>query len=320
MKILKFEDNKSIDWDDFLKACPMASFMHTRRFLSYHKDRFQDESILIMDEEDGWLGILPAATNPNDNAEVVSHPGITFGGILHKGKLIGSSMLESFEEVCKYYADKGYKRLIYKATPYIYHQKPSSDDLYALFRQNAELYRRDLSCTIDLNFPLNLSNKSISTMNRRFRKAEKNNVTVSSSENQLSQLWEILTQNLQERYQTKPVHSYEEMLDLLSRFPENIKIVTAIQNQQVIAGIVLFINFPVYHTQYLVVTPQGAEVFALDYLMNYCIELAREKGARYFDFGINNEQNGQLLNQNLYMSKAKHGGGGVAYDFYKINL
>lgn len=314
MKVLKFEYKDSTDWDEFLKTCPMATFLHTRKFLSYHKDRFEDQSIVITNDDGVWLGLFPAATNPEDVTEVVSHPGITYGGILHKDQLIGASMLESLEEIFKYYRNKGYKRLIYKATPYIYHQKPSSDDLYGLFRYDAELYRRDLSCTIDLDFPLRKSR------NKGLRKAEKSNIIINVSPKYLNQLWEILTKKIQEKYKAVPVHSYEEMLNLLSRFPEKIKIITALQDQQVIAGVVLFINPNIYHTQYMVVTLEGAKVFALDYLISYCIGLARENGARYFDFGINNEQEGQILNQGLYMSKVKHGGAGVTYDFYKINL
>lgn len=320
MKICSFEESLSIQWDEFLEACPMSTFLHTRRFLAYHKNRFKDDSLIIKDDEGDWLGVLPAALNPTDNTEIISHPGITFGGILHKGKLMGSSMLEALEEINKFYTQKGYKKFIYKAVPYIYHRLPSSDDLYALFRCNAELYRRDLSCTISLDLPLNLSNKALSTMRRRFRKAEESGVTVHDSPNDLEQLWKILTNNLQEKYGTNPVHSYEEISDLLEKFPTNIKIVTAKQEQNVVAGLVLFMNSLVYHTQYLVVTPEGAEIFALDYIINHCIDLARQFKIKYFDFGISNEQQGQYLNQGLYKSKAKHGGGGVVHDFYRLNL
>lgn len=320
MKIVQFEKFQSDQWDAFVESCPMSTFLHTQRFLSYHGNRFQDRSLIIEDDEGKWLGIIPAALNPSDDNEIISHPGITFGGILHQRKLIGQLIIEAFEEVKKFYAEKGYKRLIYKAVPYIYHRIPASDDLYALFRSDAKLYRRDLSCAIDLDSPLSLSSKELSTMQRRFRKAEQNHIFISDSLTDLNQLWCILTKNLRDKYSTNPVHCYEEISGLATKFPQNIKIITAKHKEQVVAGLVLFISPLVYHTQYLVVTPEGAEVFALDYIINYSIELARQHKVRYFDFGTSNEQQGQYLNQGLYKSKAKHGGGGIAYDFYKIDL
>jgi hypothetical protein len=320
MKIVSFREDHSSQWDEFLKACPMATFLHTRLFLSYHKNRFQDHSLILTDDDGDWLAVLPAAINPNDEAEIISHPGITYGGILHKGKLGGMIMVDALQEICHFYKDKGYEKFLYKPIPYIYHQVPSSDDLYALFRQNADLYRRDLSCAIDLDVPSPLSSKALSTMRRRFRKAEEHRVLIYSSSDYLKELWEVLSKNLQEKYATKPVHSYEEMKELLSRFPHNIRIFTALKDERIVAGTVVFMNPSVYHTQYLVVTTEGAEVFALDYLLNRCIELAKEHKVRYFDFGISNENQGQHLNQGLYMSKAKHGGGGIVHDFYRISL
>jgi hypothetical protein len=320
MKVVLFQQDYSKQWDEFIQTCPMATFLHSRLFLSYHHDRFRDYSLVIKDDKEEWLGVFPAALNPADDKEIISHPGITFGAILHNGKLLGTSMIEAFQKICEFYHQNKYKKLFYKSIPYIYHKIPSSDDLYALFRFNAHLYRRDLGSTIDLGMPLNLTHKNLSKMRNMFRKAEKNDVIISTTQKHLKELWKILTTHLQEKYQTNPVHTYEEILSLITLFPKNIKIVTAVKDGHVLAGTVLFIHDLVYHTQYLVVTQKGAEVFALDYLINYCIESARKEGARYFDFGINNEQQGQYLNQGLYLFKAKHGGGGVVHDFYQINL
>jgi hypothetical protein len=43
-------------------------------------------------------------------------------------------------------------------------------------------------------------------------------------------------------------------------------------------------------------------------------------GARYFDFGVSNEQEGRILNEGLYRFKTSFGAGGVAQEFYKVEL
>jgi hypothetical protein len=43
-------------------------------------------------------------------------------------------------------------------------------------------------------------------------------------------------------------------------------------------------------------------------------------GARYFDFGVSNEQGGQILNEGLYRFKMSFGAGGVVHEFYEVAL
>src|ERR1700730_17163182 len=95
MKVIKFSDDQSYLWDEFLKSCPMATFLHSRKFLSYHENRFKDESLIVTDDDGSWLGVFPSAVDNADSSQIISHPGITYGGLVHNGKLISESMLEA---------------------------------------------------------------------------------------------------------------------------------------------------------------------------------------------------------------------------------
>lgn len=196
MKIISFSDNQSSQWDTFLESCPMATFLHSRKFLSYHGERFKDVSLIVIDDAGDWLGVLPAAISPIDSSQIVSHPGLTYGGLVHHGKLIGTAMLNAMKLIVNYYKESGYSRFIYKAIPIFYHSIPSCDDLYALFAIKADLYRRDLSCTIDLKSPTILSNKALSKMRNMLRKSENNNIELEDSPRNLEQFWNLLTENL----------------------------------------------------------------------------------------------------------------------------
>ena len=61
-----------------------------------------------------------------------------------------SVMLELFEQLTAYLRAQGITKLVYKAIPHIYHNLPAEEDLYALFRFNARLVRRDASVTLRL--------------------------------------------------------------------------------------------------------------------------------------------------------------------------
>lgn len=320
MKIIKFSEDQSSKWDNFLELCPMATFLHSRRFLSYHGNRFKDESLIVTDDDGTWLGVFPSAVDPGDASQIISHPGITYGGLVHNGKLIGSNMLEALGLIFQHYKENNYSKVLYKAIPTFYHQVPSCDDLYALCQLKAELCRRDLSCTIDLISPSLLSNKALSKMRNMIRKAEKNNVTLEDSNHNLEQLWEILRENLKKKYNKNPVHSFEEMKTLLEKFPNNIGLLVAKIKDRVISGAVIFKKNIATHTQYLVNTECGKENFALDYIIQECINKAKEEKYRFFDFGINTENNGMYLNNNLFLSKAKHGGSGSVHDHYLLKI
>jgi hypothetical protein len=74
------------------------------------------------------------------------------------------------------------------------------------------------------------------------------------------------------------------------------------------------------HAQYTASSKMGQDVCALDVVFEHCIEKAGVSGARYFDFGISNENEGQYLNATLYEYKAEFGAGGVVHEFYELNL
>jgi hypothetical protein len=287
-----------------------------RNFLSYHGDRFQDQSLLIEDERNGIVGVFPAAREPNDSITVTSHPGITYGGMVHQGELRGESMIDALRLVADYFASAGYRRLRYKAIPHIYQSKPSQDDLYALFRLGATRSRCELSCTIDLS-----ATRSTSGRRRRGQsKARRAGVKVEIGSARFEDFWQVLSDNLLSRHGAAPVHSLDEILLLHRRFPAAIHLAAGLLDGQVIAGVILFDGATVSHGQYIAASEQGRSLSALDLVFEDCIERAAILGKRYFDFGISNTDSGRSLNSGLYSYKCEFGGGGTVHEFYEIAL
>jgi len=303
-------------WDAFCAEAYMATFLHTRRFLSYHGTRFRDLSV-VLEHKGDWWGILPAAQHTEDPGCVVSHPGITYGGLLHQGKLRGQRMLDAFDMLGAYYKTDGMERFLYKPVPYIYHRAPAQDDLYALFRSQAVRTRCDISCTIDLDGRLPASQRR----KRALKKADKAGARVAIADTgQIELLWQVLEENLQRKHGAAPVHSLSEITGLAERFPGNIEFVVGLLNNQVEAGVVLFQTPLTCHAQYIAASQCANEAALLDKVFEYSISAAKDSGARYFDFGISNEDQGRVLNQGLFSFKSEFGGGGVVHEFYEIDL
>lgn len=308
-------------WDDFCRGAHQATFLHSRRFLSYHGDRFVDRSLVI--ERAGSIeALLPAAQDLCEPDCVVSHPGLTYGGFVHDHRLVGQQLIEGLQLAMNHFRSLGYRRLVYKAVPHIYHRVPAQDDLYALFRAGARRVRCDLSSTIDL-----AHRRSPSSRRRRGRyKADKAAVSIvgqgvdASAEECLSAFWKVLESNLASRHGVRPTHSLQEICLLSERFPDSIRALVARVHGRVVAGAIFFVTPVVWHAQYIASDDEGRQTCALDAVFEHAITAAARSGARWFDFGVSNEQSGKTLNAGLYQFKSEFGGGGTVHEFYELAL
>lgn len=314
LEVGSFDPSQERLWDDWCAGAVNATLLHTRQFLSYHGDRFRDLSVFIYEGEK-LVGILPAAVSPADATLVVSHPGATYGGVVHDGRLTGERMLAALEAISAFYRSLGFVRLLYKALPHLYHTVPAQDDLYALFRLDARRVRCDLSSTIDLQ-----NRRPLSERRRRSLKKAVKSVEISGDMALLPQLWSVLQGNLERKHGARPVHSLEEITLLSQRFAQEIQIRCAVLDGAVVAGVLLFLSANVWHAQYIASSEAGYAVSALDAVFDAVIGEAGTQGARYFDFGISNEDGGRVLNEGLYGFKSEFGGGGMVHEFYELTL
>lgn len=309
-------------WNEFVKQSRQGTFLFDRNYMDYHQDRFHDHSLMIY-YKDKLYALLPAnevvsaSNNEIPQKELVSHQGLTYGGLLTCNKMTAELTCETFEAIGNYLKQEGFSKLTYKAIPWIYHKIPSEEDLYALIKiGKANLSAREISTTIPLGNRLKFSEQR----RRGVNKAKKNSLIIrQSSQEDVFAFWNILNNNLQQKYHTRPVHSNEELQLLMSRFPENIIGYSVLKDEEVIAGTIIFITPQVIHTQYIGASEKGKEEGALDLLFDYLIN-QKKWNAPYFDFGKSTEDRGNYLNTNLIHQKEGFGGRGVAYDTYEWTL
>lgn len=312
IEIVRYDHSKKESWDNFVKTSKNGTFLFMRDYMDYHSDRFEDISLMIY-ENGGLCALLPANIS-REKHQIVSHGGLTYGGMVLDGTVGTEKVLQIFDSVLAYYkesCDAG--KFIYKPVPHIYHKYPCEEELYALFRHNAKLTERKISSTIKLAnaLPFKGRRKLTSAMKSRLSIIEDNNFQV---------FWEILTDRLKCRHHTSPVHTLEEIELLHSRFPENIRLIRVIDNNATtLGGIALYLMENVAHVQYTATTDEGRRIGVLDYLYG---ELIREhlSGFDYLDFGISTEQDGRILNTGLISQKEGFGGRGTVYDTYELTI
>lgn len=297
-------------WNGLNCEARNGHFLFDRGYMDYHADRFADAS-LIFTEGDRLAALFPA--NRREDA-VISHEGLTFGGLVLADETRAAATLAVFEALLTRLRADGVKRLVYKPLPWIYHRRPAQDDLYALFRHGARLTRRDVTTLISYDAPGARSSRR----ERGVKKAKKAELAFGPSE-RWANYWALLAEVLKERHEVRPTHSLDEIQLLADRFPDAVRLFTAEQGAELVAGVVIYESDVVAHAQYIASGDRGRETGALDGLFTMLIESYRGRKRR-FDFGISNEEGGRILNEGLVGYKEEFGGTTGVHDVYEIDL
>lgn len=308
--IAKYNSENKTIWDEFIENSKDGTFMLKRDYMDYHKDRFEDFSLMFY-EDDKLIAVMPASLH---GSEVRSHGGLTYGGIISDNAMKQHRMMECFDRLKAFMKAKNVSRLVYKPTPYIYHKQPAQEDLYALFANGARLSRRDISSTIDLKDQIKMPKGRKAQISR----AKREGVMIEESVD-FETFIDLENQILSEYHNTKAVHTASELKLLKSKFEDKIQLWVAKYNSQIIAGTVIFLYDKVVHTQYMAADETAREIGGLDLLIKTLIDkFADEK--EYFDFGISTENGGTVLNYGLIAQKEGFGGRGIVYDFYELEI
>jgi hypothetical protein len=312
-KIRRYTKGDEEAWNKFVAESKNGTFLLDRRYMDYHSDRFSDFSLLVFDERDDLTALLPA-NRVGDR--VTSHGGLTYGGIVSDRSMTISRMLDLFACVRTFLAEAGVAALDYKTIPAIYHRLPAEEDRFALFIQGAELARRDVLSVIDLTTRGPVQERRL----RGARKAKSAGILVERSK-RWEEFWSVLSANLGDRHDRRPVHTLEEILLLHGRFPANIQLFVATKGRAVLGGTVLFLAGRTVHAQYIGSNEEGRGISALDHLFEQLIrQFEGSSDARYFDFGISNEGDGRNLNRGLVEFKEGFGARAVVHDHYSLAI
>jgi len=310
--VKQYQESDYTTWNAFIGQAKNATFLFHRDFMEYHKDRFEDFSLLIFENEK-LVAVLPAN---RAGTSVYSHQGLTYGGLIYTDKLKGLNVAAVLELIFYFFKESGLQSLYYKPIPSFYVLKGNAEIDFFLIKKGAFLDRKEMNLAINLTMPLTISKSKL----KHFRRIEELDIEW-VEEQQLECFWElVLEPKLLEKYKAKPVHSLLEISKLKANFPNNIKQFSAYNDGVIVAGITIFETATVVKSQYGATTKKGEELRALDFLFINLIKKYKQEGKLFFDMGIVNEDNEQGYHAGLLKQKEELGCSVYSQDFYKINL
>ena len=310
-EIVRYSAKKADEWNQFVAQSKNGTFLFDRQFMDYHADRFRDHSLMVYRDR-RLYALLPA--NEKDDV-LVTHGGLTYGGLVMSRQCSAKGVLDVFTAMNDYLRQQNFQHVIYKAIPWIYHQLPAEEDLYALTSVcNARLTIRDISSAIVATRRMKFAESRRSGL----RKAQRAGLTIAESDD-VETFWHILNDNLTTKYGVRPVHTADELRLLRSRFPERIRLWLAYRGQTPVGGTLLFLTPQVLHTQYISATPDGKAIGAIDLLFDHLINNVYAD-CPYIDFGKSTVSDSADLNEQLIFQKEGFGARAICYDTYEYDL
>ena len=310
LRTVKYREDFIYDWDAFIDTSWNGTMFHKRRFLNYHKDRFEDKSLVFADHN--LVGVFPAAARGD---ALWSHPGASFGGPVLKNSGI-KEMLDIVDGITSYAVDEHFKSVNMVLTPNIFHYRPVEGIEFALWYKGYRTSAVELSICLPLG-ELNLSDRR----KRGVRKANNNKDLHIAESQDFRAFWNILNNNLRIRHSVKPTHTLKELKLLKHLFPKDIRLFSAFLSGKMIAGVMVFVNNSTsFETFYIAQDYKFKKIRAIDALIDYVHTWGVQSYYKYMNFGISSENRGKNINFGLAKFKEEFGGCDIVRRIYTRKL
>lgn len=316
---IRYTDGKEQEWDEFVATSNRnATFLHSRRFFRHNPLNATDDASLLFYKKNKLCAVLPASLyNRGEKTYFHSHPRSTYGGFVINASVGVEDAVEMVAQTISFAADNHVNELIVRNPFRIFHALPSDETDYAMWYHGFTLKAREIESAILLNE--DTRNQYAGSTARSLRKALRH-VQVDFTTD-YEAYWQLLTKNLAEKHQVKPVHSFEQFSELLRLVGGDcIRLVTARCEEKIIAGIVLFVTPRALHAQYIASDSAFQELRALNAVIDFIIDWGIRNNFHYFNLGSGNEEAGRKINTGLFAFKEGFGGRGILRETMSLVL
>ena len=319
-RIVPYEEEYSEVWDDFVEDKSInGTFLHTRKFYNHQPQNRTDDNSYLFYKKNKLIGIIGCALQTEDSL-LISHPRSTYGGFI-VSKVVGVEESLAIVQLLLEEAEKNSVKEVIIRNPFrIFYKKPCDEFDYAMWHFGFKVLYRELEVAIPTDEKTNIEANYTEGTRSGLHKAMKN-LTVEES-NDYRSFWTMLEKTLQERHNKTPTHNYSQIVELLRNVGDKkIKLFVTKKNKQVIAGLVLFIlNGICVHAQYIAYDTAFQNERPLNILLHHVSKWAQENHYQYFNLGRPTEDNGNIVNFNLFKFKESYGGRGVLRETMHIKM
>jgi hypothetical protein len=309
LKVIRYNKEYKNSWDSFVDEAKNATFLFKRDFMEYHKNRFEDFSLIVL-KKHKIIALLPANIRANI---VYSHEGLTYGGVIFEENNKAIECKFILDAIINYLKQFNIEEFRLKLIPILYNRLMTNDLDYFLFKNNGIVYKKNMNLAVDLRSNFKISKSKLKRFNR------KQEPIIIKKDDFFDDFWiQVLEPRLMEKHNVKPIHSLDEIKELAKKFPNNIHQYSIYEENNIVGGITIFESKDCVKSQYGATTLRGQSIYALDILYIYLINKYKKEGKKFFDMGTVNI--GDSFNIGLLNQKQELGCSVYNQDFYKLNL
>lgn len=332
LKLQVFQKDYNDEYEEFVKTSINGTIFHERRFLSYHpSDRFQDNSLLIYNKNK-LIAVFPAALINKNNIRILkSHPGTSYGGLVIKENLSYETINSILDIIENYCFENNINFIEFRHSPKIFLNNPIDQLEFALVRRNYIREAEELSTFYNLQLIKYLKeedyinyyyNHTNTKARQNIKKAISLGVEFSFIENnnEVDDYYRILENNLK-KYNTKPVHSKDEIIKLLELYPDRVKIAVSKVNNTILGGFLIFnINKNGWHIFYSCLDYDKAEFKGIHFCLFSLKKYLADLSYKYLNYGISTEDSGKYVNKSLLSFKESFNGMGIIRTYWQKEI
>lgn len=281
--------------------------------MEYHQNRFDDYSLMVYDSEQ-LIALLPA----NISKETIySHQGLTYGGLVFAKELSTHQIEGVYRAILVFLKAKNIKSLVIKPLPDFYNfQTPKPANLWPA-QDNSSVVKQHKILAIDYNSDYKIHKTKL----KRYRKLEINGFEIREGKHEFNKFWNtILVRRLQEKHNSKPVHSLQEIEYLHAQFEQDINQYNIYKDEEILAGITILKKGLVVKSQYGMASTEGERLNALDMLFVYLINKYKDEGMQYFSMGTVNDDSKSGYSEGMLKQKQELGCRTYFQDIIKLDL
>lgn len=342
---LDFKNQKISFFDNFIDNSINGTIFHKKKFLEYHNynksiDKFEDNTLLFY-KNNKLICVFTAANIykettdlSNENNQKIkilkSHPGSSYGGFIFFAHPNLELTFEIIDSLIEYSKTKNYSYIEFRNAEKIFNKTNIDVVDFCLTHRGFVREAEELSNCIylpqfrGLAFDEYLNNFHTSSKNkvkRNYKIAQNNglisNFTIDTKE--IEEFYQVLCKTLT-KFNTKPVHTLEELLYLTNNL-EEARVYVVKYNDKIIGGqFVINVNLKGYHMFYNAMDYDYQNLKPSNFgMINLIFELSKTN-AEYYNLGISTENGGKVINYGLFDFKESFRSDSVLRTYWKKSL
>ena len=270
------------EWTAFLSTAANSTLFHELQFLDYHAPgRFNFHHLVI--KSDGRIvAVLPGALRKD--GVLVSTSGASVGGLVVAPDALVHDVVAAVMAVQDYVSVNGWKGIEVTLPPILYAPNLGNVVDVALFHTGFKLQHRWYCHALPLDKPWE---QTFDDRQRQFvRTARNKGVTTQEGGKELLEMFAMPFRDTYKRHGVPATHSEAEIVDLMRRFPDRVRIHLAMLDGKTIAALLVFhVTAVVGYTMYILTsagceTLNGARILIAD-----SVTRLTERGFHYLDLG-----------------------------------